>query len=313
MKKVIITTTIDPPSEAYKKFAKMKDWHMIIVGDLKTPHKQYEKFVDDNDNVIYLSPYFQEQEFAKLSELIGWNCIQRRNFGLVLAYKYGYDIIATVDNDNIPLENWGKNLMVGKTVNVYYHKIKDKVFNPLSETILGYYPYNKTKLWHRGFPLELVKNKRDEIMTSKKIKVLVQADLWNGELDVDAIERLCFETNTTLDGAFPFASNKISPFNSQNTFLHRSVLRDYFLFPHIGRMDDIWGGYYLQSKHPRCVIYGEPSVFQKRNPHSIVRDMKNEMLGYEHTMDFINDLPNIKKWLPKESWEAFKEYQRLLK
>ena len=33
---------------------------------------------------------------------------------------------------------------------------------------------------------------------------------------------------------FPLASNKISPFNSQNTFISKKVLPHYFLFPHIG-------------------------------------------------------------------------------
>jgi hypothetical protein len=43
---------------------------------------------------------------------------------------------------------------------------------------------------------------------------------------------------------FPIASNKQGPFDSQNTFLRADLLRDYFMFPHVGRMDGIWPGYY---------------------------------------------------------------------
>jgi len=37
MKKFIISTTINPPTEAIKKFDNLKDWNLIISGDLKTP------------------------------------------------------------------------------------------------------------------------------------------------------------------------------------------------------------------------------------------------------------------------------------
>ena len=46
---------------------------------------------------------------------------------------------------------------------------------------------------------------------------------------------------------FPFTTPNFSPFN-QNTFLSRNVIPDYFLFPHIGRMDDIWASYYLELR-----------------------------------------------------------------
>ena len=82
-KKVIVTTTINKPTKALIKFSLMKDWKLIIVGDLKTPHNDFLKM----KNIIYLSPKKQEKLFKKLSDLIGWNCIQRRNFGILCAYK----------------------------------------------------------------------------------------------------------------------------------------------------------------------------------------------------------------------------------
>jgi len=103
MKKYIISTTINPPTEAIKKFDNLKDWNLIISGDLKTPSNYKLK------NGIYIGPKDQEKISKKLSDLMGWNCIQRRNFAMILAYKQGADIIATIDDDNIPLSNWDKN------------------------------------------------------------------------------------------------------------------------------------------------------------------------------------------------------------
>ena len=55
---------------------------------------------------------------------------------------------------------------------------------------------------------------------------------------------------------------KISPFNSQNTLITRKVVKDYFLYPHVGRMDDIWAAFYVTSKKYK-VVYNEPTVYQE--------------------------------------------------
>ena len=48
----------------------------------------------------------------RLSRLIGWNCIQRRNIGYVYAKKNGAKFIASVDDDNIPyLKIEGKKIL----------------------------------------------------------------------------------------------------------------------------------------------------------------------------------------------------------
>ena len=97
MTKFIVTTTINKPTKATKLFSKCKGWTLIVVGDLKTPEKEYSHFKD----IIYLTPKDQNKIDKKLSDLIGWNCIQRRNMGYVLAYKLGAKFIATVDDDNV--------------------------------------------------------------------------------------------------------------------------------------------------------------------------------------------------------------------
>ena len=304
MKKYIVTTTINEPTEAIKKFDNLKDWNLIVAGDLKTP-KNYKL-----KNGTYLSPKDQEKINKKLSKLIGWNCIQRRNFAIIAAYKKGADLIATIDDDNIPLPNWGKNLLVNKKLEIKKFITNEHAFDPLSVT-------NHNHLWHRGFPLQILKNK-NKFNKIKKVNENfdVQADFWNGDPDIDAICRMEHSPECRFkDSLFPFTSNKFSPFNSQNTYLKRKVIKHYFLFPHIGRMDDIWASYYVEAKGFK-VVYNKPSVYQLRNIHDLTKDMIKEYIGYEQNLKLIKEIKkkpnNIKKFLPKKSWEAFKLYQTIL-
>ena len=305
MKKFIISTTINPPTEAIEKFDNLKDWNLIVSGDLKTP-KNYKL-----KNGVYIGPKDQEKISKKLSNLIGWNCIQRRNFAMIMAYKQGADIIATIDDDNIPFSNWGKNLLIENKVKAKKYITNEDAFDPISVT-------NYKHLWHRGFPLQILKNKNKR----KDIKKInsnfdVQADFWNGDPDIDAICRMEHAPECKFQtSVFPFTSNKMSPFNSQNTYLKRKVMEHYFLFPHIGRMDDIWASYYVEAKGFK-VLYNKPSVYQQRNVHDLTKDMKKEYIGYENNLNLIKELKknpnNIKKFLPKKSWDAFKLYQQILK
>ena len=159
MKKFIVTTTINEPTIATLKFCKLaveKDWTFVVIGDTKTPHKSYKSL--ENDHVLYLSPEQQEQLYPELSETIGWKSIQRRNIGFVYAYDQGADIVATVDDDNIPYDNWGDDVFVGQEIEVdMYEHNSYNVFDPISKTMYK-------NLWHRGYPIEYVpnKNKRGE-------------------------------------------------------------------------------------------------------------------------------------------------------
>ena len=304
MNKFICTTTINPPTKAYTKFAKKKGWSLIIAGDLKTPHKLYKDF-----DAIYLSPKYQEELYPTLSRLIGWNCVQRRNFAIIEACRRGADIIATVDDDNIPFSDWGDNLMVGKEIEVDVYKGLP-CFEPL-------YLTNNPHLWHRGFPINLVSERWKFKVEEKVFTPTIQADLWNGDPDVDAICRLIYDPFCKFEKNFiPFSSEGCSVFNSQNTFLLREVCKDYFVFPYIGRMDDIWAAFYVTCKGNK-VIYNKASVFQDRNKHDVIKDMKDEYRGYENNLKLVlslaEDVDRIFNYLPDRSAKAFLEYKKIMK
>jgi hypothetical protein len=302
MRKVIVTTTVNPPTEAIRKFEALPDWDLIVIGDQKTP-KDY-----DLKRGIYVAPEMQEKYDKDLSDAIGWNCIQRRNFGLLWARELKADIVAVVDDDNIPLKGWGEHLFLGMEIEVDYYETDQPAFDPVGAT-------NHKQIWHRGFPLQLIPGRDYSNKIRKKILANVQADFWNGDPDIDAVCRMEHAPECNFgEHYFPMASNKLSPFNSQNTFINAKLLKHYFLFPHVGRMDDIWAGYYLQAKAGTKVVYGKPSVYQARNEHDLVKDMKQEYSGYENNLRLVNELPGnpdaIFKYLPESSRRAFELYQK---
>ena len=312
MKKFIVTTTINPPTDALLKYSKLEGWTVIVAGDLKTNHDLFRSL----ENVIYLSPEDQEQKYPKLSELIGWRCIQRRNLAILEAYNLGADLIGIIDDDNIPYEDWGLDLMINKEVEVNYYTIEDTVFDSMG-ALDGY-----NHLWHRGFPLEKLPFRDYSNKTKKTITPKIQAIYWNGEPDVDAVCRMIYNPRCEFnDNNFPLSSNKPSPFNSQNIIISRDIVKDYFLFPFIGRMDDIWAAYYVQSKGNQ-VVFSKPGVLSDRTlgtvgRYSMIEDMKREYIGMENNTKLLNDLAinpdNIKNYLPEQSWLAFQEWKNLIK
>lgn len=296
MKKIIVTTTIQPPTKASILFSQKEGWDLIVVGDSKTPHEEYKKL-----NCIYLHPDYQQDTYKEISDLLGWKTIQRRNIGFIEAYRRGADIIATVDDDNIPYDSWGKDLLLGREVEVDLYEPELDYFDPLSVT-------NTKDLWHRGYPIEDLTNKNNVQYKGKiKKKFLVQADLWDGDPDIDAICRLSKTPCVKYENISPYTSNKLSPFNSQNTFLDKEAFPHYMVLPFTGRMDDIWGGYLLQQKFGNCVVYNKSSVYQERNTQDLVRNLENEIIGYRNTKAFLETKYKLEQNV-LNAYESYKQY-----
>ncbi|HEV2455506.1 MAG TPA: hypothetical protein VGY98_14675, partial [Verrucomicrobiae bacterium] len=65
MKKVIVTTTINPPTKAIEAFQAMKGWELVVAGDKKTPRDYHL------DRGVYITPEEQEKYDPVLSDAIG--------------------------------------------------------------------------------------------------------------------------------------------------------------------------------------------------------------------------------------------------
>ena len=300
MTRVIVTTTINPPTKAVRLFDSMPGWQLVVVGDLKTPG-DYRL-----EAGRYIGPEEQEKIDKRLSELIGWNCIQRRTYGFLVAHERGAEVVAVVDDDNVPCDGWGTELLVDREVEANVFTTGLPAFDPVGAT-------NYPHLWHRGYPLQLLSKRDYSTSVREVVRADIQADFWDGDPDVDAICRMQYDPQCRFDAAvFPIAAGVMSPFNSQNTFLAGRWLRDYFLFPHVGRMDDIWAGYHVQAKGAK-VVFGKPSVVQERNVHDPVVDMRQEYLGYENNLAIVEalaeDADALFRFLPRRTREAFDRYR----
>ncbi|GAB5558913.1 MAG: hypothetical protein SynsKO_05600 [Synoicihabitans sp.] len=307
--KFIVTTTINEPTAATLKFCELTvvkdDWTFLIIGDTKTPHQSYRKLEVVYPHLIYLDPEEQEALFPALSAAIGWRKIQRRNIGFVYAYAAGAEVIATVDDDNIPYDNWGEDVKVGQEITYDgYRCTASDFFDPLAPTQTNY-------LWHRGYPIEHLQTRHQiEALGPQKKQCLVQANLWDGDPDIDAMARLTHRPIVDYkEITAAYGSEQIAPFNSQNTLLHRSVIPYYAVLPFVGRMDDIWGAYILQHHFPNAVVYDVATVYQDRNEQDLITNLENEILGYRQTLKFLEAGEDYVAVLPEAArkfWESYR-------
>ncbi|WP_419177044.1 hypothetical protein [Desulfosediminicola sp.] len=310
-----VTTTINVPiflSDYVKLASKYPEGSVsfIIVGDNKTP-ESCEDFCHSlgheySVEVHYLSPERQRDmllSFRSLGESIPWNCIQRRNVGLLLAYGLGCDIILTLDDDNF------------LTDELFFERFQILGDEGIYPTLRNQNSWVNVCSWldevegkqffHRGFPVEL---RKDEYNNQKSYNEgclpMVLAGLWTGEPDIDAATRLSLApTVKTYSGPDYFVLGKRmwSPFNSQNTGLLRSVLPAYFLSPSIGRYDDIWASYvalFAIQNISGTVAFGRPVAVQNRNEHNVFRDLDMELFGMRNTEtlhDWLNGVPDTGK------------------
>ncbi len=308
-KNAIVTTTIYVPKllDAYAADAKKfkHDVLFVVVGDKKTPAETAgycaKLQATSGFRVEYFSVERQEEyllRFPALKAHLPYNSIQRRNVGILFAYQAGCERIATIDDDNfLVTKNYLGSHVLGKKREYPFVRSNTGWVNvcQLLKEKRG------RRFYHRGFPVEM---RRAEKWNTKKQtgRAVVNAGLWLGDPDVDAMERLYhFAEPTeavTYTGKENIAISKDAwtPFNSQNTAFLREVIPAYFLSPLIGRYDDIWAAYILKhitNTLGDCITFGAPVVRQERNPHNYWRDLDNERYGHALTMRFVETLASI--------------------
>ena len=160
------------------------------------------------------------------------------------------------------------------------------------------------KFYHRGHPLSKrwLKNEHKKKIKNEYGRVVVNAGLWFDDPDVDALTRLFYPIEVKKKSKFfknlsSPSTNNFSPFNSQNTALARELIPAYFLFPYIGRYDDIWASYIIKkiaNVKSDYITYGNPIVVQERNAHNYLNDFDQEKFGLRFNDCFLDMLNNVK-------------------
>jgi hypothetical protein len=254
-----------------------------VAGDEKTPIE-----TANSPHWNYLGFYEQQILSMDLYNVLPNNSISRRNFAFLAAYRQGAEVIISVDDDNWPTDCD----FIGQ------HQIGLRNLEPRYSKS-GWYNVCGDGIYHRGYPL----SHRGDIVLARKgnpkeVRAVVNAGLWNGDPDIDAVTRLALgrvrrfvahEESFYLDKCW-------CPFNSQNTAIHRDVIPAYMMSAKLGRYDDIWASYMVQhiAEHlGDYIAFGQPVVEQRRNEHDVWKDFEQEEYGMKHTEIFLEKLRSV--------------------
>ena len=311
MNKVLVTTTIHVPHllRAYAQNARSfghADLHIVVIGDRKTPAGA-RALCDEVAKVVpctYMDVAEQEAflaPWAALRDHIPYNCIQRRNVGILWAYRQGAQIIITIDDDNFSMggDFIGAHARVGTTELLpTFHSTSGWM-----NVCAGLAVDDGVKFYHRGYPQQLRWREGAQFLahTPERRLCVVNAGFWLDDPDIDALARMHRQPvvrglKSAWPAQFALAPGTWSPFNSQNTALARDVIPAYFLSPFVGRYDDIWAAYIvgrIAEQLGHCIAFGAPWVRQARNPHDLWRDLDAERLGMRGTDSFCSALRAI--------------------
>jgi hypothetical protein len=114
----------------------------------------------------------------------------------------------------------------------------------------------------------------------------IQQGLADENPDVDAVYRLILPLPLDFrsDRRVALAPGVWCPFNSQNTTWFRESFPLLYLPAYCSfRMTDIWRSFVAQRIGWECgwsLLFHEPTVYQKRNDHDLMRDFEDEVPGY---------------------------------
>ena len=273
MKKFIIITSIFEPTEAVRKFASLKDFQLVVVGDMKSPPTW------ECENVVYLGVDDQKKMGFPILENLPFNHYCRKMLGYLYAISKGAEIIIDTDDDNIPYENWSFPTFSGE-------------FDTISKS-QGFYniysDFTSQKIWPRGLPLLDINHPKNVIRKNEHSKIGIWQGLADGDPDVDAIYRLVDNTPCTFEKRAPIVLSEgtICPFNSQNTAFRKEFFPLLYLPSFVTfRFTDILRGFVAQPilwKAGFNLGFTEATVFQERNAHNYVRDFESEIPMYLNT------------------------------
>ena len=291
MKTALITTTINVPKvlALYRKLG--PDVGFFLAADLKTP-EEVELFLLNECNAEttgYISVEQQKQNPYKCSKHIGWNTVRRRNIALLEALKWGADRIVTIDDDNIPID------MYSYFAHFPFSRNGIKATAPSGWFDAGQLMIPQTP--HRGFPYDRRGLPAYEPVTD--IKIGVADGLCLGDPDIDAVTRIANAPIVHGVSELARAGVVVDPketwtvFNTQNTAFIRELAPAMFCAPGLGRFDDIFASLITQRvmrEKGLHVHFGQPFVWQQRNSHNLVSDLKEETFGMENILAFAESL-----------------------
>jgi len=282
----VIITSINKSTEAVKYFDCHEGCNLFLVGDKKTP-------ADVEISGSFLSVDDQGKLPFQLGELLPFNHYCRKNLGYLVAINSGYEVIFETDDDNIPYDHWFDTLQDLMTSQPEF------CIGGSEETFVNPYSvFCQDLVWPRGFPLQMV-TKRSSISKGPEAR---QIKVWQGladlDPDVDAVYRLVLNKSIKFgDGRISISKSTFAPFNSQNTLWKKEAFFAMYLpFTVTFRFTDILRSYVakrLLDQQDYALGFHEPTVFQERNEHDLMKDFNDELPMYQGCIDICRGLSQL--------------------
>lgn len=201
---------------------------LVVVPDRRTPWDLFRRASElQDEGVDVVCPTVREQE--ELLERWGARSFvptdsdNRLNVGFAIAWRDGRDVVVTVDDDNYPLDaSFFSTHAVVAAPSTSGDVLASSTgwFNRLD--LLTYEP---VAVWPRGFPF---RHRRTATTTVARgeAEVAINAGLWLGEPDVDALTRITVAPRCTVPsrGAVILDPGTWCTINMDNTAVRREVL-----------------------------------------------------------------------------------------
>jgi hypothetical protein len=320
---VSIATTIYPPSMQLKTLALLTSksgGKTIVVGDMKTPISWNES----NISFFSLQAQLDKYPFTDFAKMLPINHYCRKNLGYLYGMLEKPEWIYETDDDNLVSteELNPPSLTVGVTDQIVHNQGWLNIYNYTN--ILNRLE-SEGSIWPRGYPLEVINDKSEKLNYQEKvnnleIQVPIANGLVDGDPDVDAIFRLTRNLPLKFE---KFQKDLIicggtwAPFNSQNTWWHKSVFPLLYLPVTTSfRVTDILRSYIAQciiTKFNMGIRFFGPSAIQERNEHSLIGDFEQEIPLYLNSQKMLSEINSSIKTADNITQAQFMAYERLEK
>lgn len=257
----------------------------IVIGDTKSPASFHIEGCD------FWSIERQNALDFDLAKITPQKHYSRKNIGYLIAIKNGAKELLETDDDNMPRKEFWDN----RQQNIDCHYFEDAGW------VNVYHYFTKHKIWPRGYPLEEL-NKTQIDLNSLNLKTVycpIHQGLADENPDVDAVYRLTYPLpiNFEIKNRIALGKNAWSPFNSQNNLWFKEAFPLLYLPSFCSfRMTDIWRSYVAQRISWECdwsILYHEPTVWQDRNEHNLMKDFEDEIPGYTNNFRICKELNQL--------------------
>jgi hypothetical protein len=283
---LVITSIANSDNQAlcdYAEKAKKNNVSFIVVGDTKSP-KDFQL-----DGCDFYSIERQKALDFLLLKTLPEKHYARKNMGYLQAIRQGAEVIIETDDDNFAYDDFWANREKMPTGRLYQNAGWVNVYRLFSDK----------NIWPRGFSLEHVQKVQEASMLEERVLCPIQQGLADVNPDVDALYRLVEPLPVTFEKAagVVLGTRSWCPFNSQNTTWFKEAFPLMYLPSYCSfRMTDIWRSFVAQRicwENDWGVLFHNATVWQERNEHDLIRDFTDELSGYLHNNDLVQNLERL--------------------